>query len=83
MRTVIRPTWLGTDEQRRLVEEVSRAIEHAQSVAREAEEAVWEKARVARDAGVPDTQLCRMTGLNRATLNRRLGSRSVEEQVAD
>jgi hypothetical protein len=73
--TVIRPTWRGTEEQRRLVEEVSAAIEHAYQVSQDAEEAIWEKARNARAAGVPDTQLCRITGLNRATLNRKLGPR--------
>jgi hypothetical protein len=76
VRTVIRPTWRGTDEQRQLIDEVSEAIEHAVKVTQEAEEAVWEKARQARAAGVPDTTLCRVTGLNRATLNRKLGSRS-------
>lgn len=82
MPTVIRPTWRGTDEQRRLVDEVNAAIEHAVRVSQEAEEAIWERARQAREAGVPDTQLCRITGLNRATLNRKLGSRSADDQVS-
>lgn len=81
MPTVIRPTWRGTDEQRQLVDEVTAAIEYAVRVSQEAEEAIWKKARKAREAGVPDTQLCRITGLNRATLNRKLGSRSAEESV--
>lgn len=76
VRTVIRPTWRGTEQQQKLVDAVNAAIEHATRVSREAEEAVWQKARIAREAGVPDTQLCRLTGLNRATLNRRLGNRS-------
>lgn len=83
MQSVIRPTWKGTDEQRKLVEEVTAAIEHAVQVSQEAEEAVWEKARKAREAGVPDTQLCRITGLNRATLNRKLGSRAGDEKAAE
>ena len=83
MQSVIRPTWKGTEEQRQLVDEVAAAIEHAVRVTQEAEEAVWDKARKARAAGVPDTQLCRITGLNRATLNRKLGSRSAEEQAAE
>jgi hypothetical protein len=76
VRSVIRPTWRPSDEQRQLVDEVNAAIDHATRVSQEAEDAIWERARKAREAGVPDTALCRMTGLNRATLNRRLGSRS-------
>lgn len=82
VRIVIRPTWKGTNEQRKLVAEVTAAIERAERVARAAEEVVWEKARLARAAGVPDTQLCRITGLNRATLNRKLGSRAGDENAA-
>jgi hypothetical protein len=78
--TVIRPTWQGTDQQRALIAEVNAAIEHAHRVSQAAEDAVWEKAKMAREAGVPDTQLCRITGLNRATLNRRLGSRTADAQ---
>jgi len=81
VQTVIRPTWKGTDEQRQLIAEVTAAIEHAVRVSQEAEEVVWAKARKAREAGVPDTQLCRITGLNRATLNRRLGTRGGEEKA--
>lgn len=83
MQSVIRPTWRATQEQRDLIAEVNAAIEHAARVTQEAEDAVWEKARKAREAGVPDTALCRMTGLNRATLNRRLGSRSADEAGAE
>lgn len=83
MRSVIRPTWKGTDEQRKLVNDVTAAIEHAERVTQEAEKAVWEKARKARAAGVPDTQLCRITGLNRATLNRKLGPRAGDEKASD
>jgi methyl-accepting chemotaxis protein len=79
--TVIRPTWRGTDEQRKLIDEVNAAIEHAEQVSQQAEDTIWEKARRAREAGVPDTALCRITGLNRATLNRKLGSRSGEDRV--
>jgi hypothetical protein len=80
---VIRPTWRGTDEQRKLLDEVNAAIEHAHQVSQAAEQAIWEKARKAREAGVPDTQLCRITGLNRATLNRKLGSRAGDEKVSE
>jgi 8-oxo-dGTP diphosphatase len=83
VQSVIRPTWRGTDEQRKLIDEVTVAIDHAVRVSQEAEEAIWEKARRAREAGVPDTQLCRITGLNRATLNRKLGPRPTGSQVAD
>lgn len=76
MRSVVRPTWRADDKQRKAVEAVNAAIDHAAEVARIEEDKIWEAARVARAAGVPDTQLCRMTGLNRATLNRRLGPRN-------
>jgi hypothetical protein len=75
VRTVVRPSWRGSDEQRQLVDAVNAAIEEAEEVTRKADEKIWERARAARDAGVPDTQLCRLTGLNRATLNRKLGPR--------
>lgn len=83
MPSMIRPTWRATDEQRQLIDEVNAAIDRAVRVAQEAEEVIWEKARKAREAGVPDTQLCRITGLNRATLNRRLGSRSADDVPAE
>lgn len=79
MRTVVRPTWRANEEQRKLVNAINAAIDHATEVAKVEEDKIWEAARLAREAGVPDTQLCKMTGLNRATLNRRLGPRNASK----
>ena len=83
MRGVARPSWRSNDEQRALVEAVNEAIAHAERVSREAEDLVWEAARKARASGIPDTQLCNATGLNRATMNRRLGPREDGKQRGD
>lgn len=80
MRGVARPSWRSNDEQRELVEAVNAAIDHAQRVSREAEDLVWEAARKARESGIPDTALCGATGLNRATMNRRLGPRGDDKK---
>lgn len=73
--TVIRPTWKGSDEQNELLAEAVAAAESA----REAENTAWARIKTARDAGVPDTVLCRRADVSRATLNRRLGSRSADD----
>jgi hypothetical protein len=78
VRTVVRPTWRGDDGQRRLVDAVNAAIDHAAEVAAAEEAKIWAAAQTARMAGVPDTALCRLTGLNRATMNRKLGPRPSE-----
>jgi hypothetical protein len=82
VRTVARPTWRGNNEQRELLKAVNDAIDHKADVIEQADAAIWEAARKARDAGVPDTQLCRITGLNRSTLQRKLGPRLSESDNA-
>jgi DNA invertase Pin-like site-specific DNA recombinase len=76
---VARPSWQGDKQQKRLLAAVNRAIDHAAEVARREDEKVWEAARLARAAGIPDMQIVRHTGLNRSTLQRRLGPRPDEE----
>lgn len=51
------------------------AVLESSDQARAAEEAAWLAVQSAREAGVPDTVLCGKTGINRATLNRKLGKR--------
>ncbi len=74
MITVPRPKTVYTDEQQALL---AAAIEKAQNAER-AEDEAWEAIKAARDAKVLDTDL---TGdntpkrFNRATLNRKYGSR--------
>lgn len=68
---VIRPTWKGDENQERFLAE---AIEAAHS-ARVAEDEAWSKISKAREAGVPDTVICRRAEISRATMNRKLGSR--------
>lgn len=72
MRTVVRPTWKGDDEQKRLVAAAKRAIARAE----QAEIDAWAAIKLARDAGVPDTHLSAETRIPRSTLIRRLGARS-------
>lgn len=71
MTAVPRPTTKLTDEQRRLLDQ---AVESAKTY-RDAEQKAWDDALAARRAGVPDELLCDETGLSRATLNRKYGSR--------
>ncbi|MEW2474595.1 hypothetical protein AB0875_12470 [Micromonospora gifhornensis] len=74
MTDVIRPKTTYTDEQRRLRDAAIKAAQAAEA----AETKAWEAIKVARDAGVLDTDL---TGeetpprFNRATLNRKYGAR--------
>lgn len=83
MRSVIRPTWRGSDEQRKLIAAVNKAIDRAEEVNKKAEAEIWARAKAARDAGVPDTQLCKATGLNRSTMNRILGPRAEESRPSN
>jgi hypothetical protein len=69
--SVIRPTWQGTDLQERLL---AAAVESVK-LARTREEEAWSEMQKAREAGVPDTVLCRRAEVSRATLNRKLGAR--------
>jgi DNA invertase Pin-like site-specific DNA recombinase len=80
---VARPSWQGNKQQKRLLAAVNRAIDHAAEVARREDEKVWEAARLAREAGIPDMQIVRHTGLNRSTLQRRLGPRPDEDPGTD
>lgn len=75
MSTVIRPAWRGSEDELALIEEINKAIDHRDQVSRAADDAIWTAVQKARRAGVPDTTIIRRTGLNRATLNRRLGAR--------
>jgi hypothetical protein len=68
---VPRPITELTDEQRSLL---ALAVESARTF-RDAEQKAWDAAVAARRAGVPDETLCDETGLSRATLNRRFGTR--------
>jgi hypothetical protein len=78
VRNVARPTWQGDKDQKRLLAAVNKAIDHAAEVARKEDDKIWEAARLAREAGVPDVQICRLTGLNRSTLQRKLGPRPID-----
>jgi hypothetical protein len=75
VRTVVRPIWKGDDEQKKLVAAAKKAITRAEEIYRKAENDAWAKIKKARDAGVPDTHLCREIGVPRSTLIRRLGPR--------
>jgi hypothetical protein len=72
VRTVVRPTWIGDDEQKRLVAAAKRAIARAER----AETDAWTAIKLARDSGVPDTHLSAETHIPRSTLIRRLGART-------
>lgn len=74
MRSVVRPTWRGNDEQKRLLAAANKAIQRAEA----AEVEAWDSIKKARDSGVPDTQLSGATGIPRSTLIRRLGPRDAE-----
>lgn len=73
--TVIRPTWRGDDLQEQLLNDAVNSVQQA----RRQEEEAWSKIERAREAGVPDTVLCRRAEVSRATLNRKLGTRSGSE----
>ncbi|MEU8185990.1 hypothetical protein [Micromonospora carbonacea] len=66
-----RPVTILTPHQE---QQLSVAVEAGER-ADEADRKLWEAVEVARSAGVPDVLLCERTGISRATLNRRLGSR--------
>lgn len=69
---MVRPTWKGDDEQKRLVAAAKKAINRAE----QAEADAWTAIKMARDAGVPDTHLSAETRIPRSTLIRRLGPRA-------
>lgn len=75
MRAVARPTWQANDEQKKLVGDAIKAIQRVEA----AEADAWAKLKKARDAGVPDTQLCSATGIPRSTLIRKLGPRAADD----
>lgn len=54
---------------------LAEAVEATQA-ARDAEQISWLAVQTAREAGVPDTVLCNRAEISRATVNRKLGSRS-------
>ena len=72
MSSVARPGWKAeTDEQRRaLADAVSQARR-----AKQADEAMWQAVVAARELGVPDSVICKASGVSRATLNRKFGKR--------
>lgn len=79
MRTVARPPMRVTQEQERLLKKVNKTIDNARKVIEREEDKIWAAAQELRDAGMPDVQICRRTGLNRSTLQRRLGPRADED----
>jgi hypothetical protein len=68
-----------TQEQERLLKKVNKTIDNARKVIEREEDKIWAAAQELRDAGMPDVQICRRTGLNRSTLQRRLGPRADED----
>jgi hypothetical protein len=75
---VPRPITELTDEQRSLLAlavESAQQFRQVEQTYRQAEQEAWDAAVAARRAGVPDETLCDETGLSRATLNRRFGTR--------
>lgn len=72
--SVIRPTWKGDELQEGLLKQAVDAVQAARSSENEA----WKMMQRAREAGVPDTVLCRRAEVSRATLNRKLGTRPDE-----
>lgn len=67
-----RPVTVLTPAQEGHLQDAIDAGKHAE----EADRQLWEAVQTAREAGVPDVLLCERSGISRATLNRRLGSRS-------
>lgn len=76
MPTVIRRSWDGSEQEKRLFREAVEGVE----LSRKTEKLAWDLIRRARDGGVPDTVLCAGTQISRSTLNRVLGPRKVDEQ---
>jgi hypothetical protein len=76
VRSVARPPVRITEEQERLLKKVIKSIDHARKIAEREEDKVWAAVKELRDAGMPDVQICRRTGLNRSTLQNRLGPRA-------
>lgn len=75
MRRVARPPAKVTEEQKRLLKKAEKVIETARRNQEREEQKIWDVAQELRDADMPDVQICRRTGLNRSTLQRRLGPR--------
>lgn len=75
VRTVARPPVKITEEQERLLKTVNRTIDNARRAIEREEDKIWAAAKLLRDSGMPDVSICRRTGLNRSTLQRRLGPR--------
>ncbi len=75
---MIRPSWTGTEEQARLLQDAIDAVAYA----RAAEEKAWEKVQLARRSGVPDLVVVKRADVSRSTLNRKLGPRSWETDQA-
>jgi hypothetical protein len=71
VQTVIRPVTKLTSAQQRLLDEAVAEARQADAK----EESTWQKIKAARDAGVPDTLLCKETRRSRTTLNRKYGPR--------
>ncbi|WP_433368291.1 helix-turn-helix domain-containing protein [Actinoplanes sp. CA-142083] len=74
-----RPPVKITDEQERLLKKVNRTIDNAQKIIEREEDRIWAAVKELRDTGMPDVQICRRTGLNRSTLQRKLGPRVTDE----
>jgi hypothetical protein len=72
---VIRPTWSGNAEQRKLLEDAVEVTAKADAHIEKAREMGWAAIIKAREAGVPDKVICERTGWSRATLNRKFGPR--------
>jgi hypothetical protein len=75
VRRVPRPPAKVTDEQKHLLSKVTRAIDHRQRVIEREDQKVWDAVQELRVAGMPDQQIVQRTGLNRSTLQTRLGPR--------
>lgn len=77
-RTWGRPVTVLTQEQEQVLDEVVQRARQTEELRRR----LWAEVELARDAGVPDMVLCEKAGISRATLNRRLGSRSAPKRSA-
>ena len=75
---VARRRWRGDAGQEQILAKLAVTFEESRDLAEKAqarEEDGWDVARVAREAGIPDTVICQRGDISRTTLQRKLGHR--------